>query len=116
MAYCGKSIKGKYLHTLTVVDINTRWFELEVLLNRSQHAVEEAVEARCQALPFPFLGMDSDNDSAFLNANPLRYCKVEKITFTRCRPYRKNDQAHVEQKNKSAYGSWWGKSTPPRRP
>ena len=45
------------------------------------------------------MGIDSDNDSAFLNHHPYRYCKQEKITFTRSRPYKKNDQAHVEQKN-----------------
>jgi len=53
-------------------------------------------------LPFPLLGIGSDNDSAFLNGNLIRYFKAQKITFTRCRPYKKNDQAHVEQKNWSA--------------
>ena len=50
-------------------------------------------------LPFPLLGLDSDNGSEFINDNLLRYCLTEQITFTRSRPYQKNDQAHVEQKN-----------------
>jgi len=102
VAHCGESTKGEYLHTLTAVDIDTRWCELSVLPNRGQQAVKEAVERMRGRLPFPLLGLDSDNDSAFLNGNLLRYCKDHKITFTRCRPYKKNDQAHVEQKNWSA--------------
>lgn len=50
-------------------------------------------------LPFPLLGIDSDNDSAFLNGHLVGYCDKEEIAFTRCRPYKKNDQAHIEQKN-----------------
>jgi len=61
--------------------------------------VFDALEEVRQRLPFPLLGIDSDNDSAFLNDQRLRYCQREQITFTRCRPYKKNDQAHVEQKN-----------------
>lgn len=54
-----------------------------------------------ERLPFPLLGIDSDNGSEFINGHLIRYCQTEKITFTRCRPYHKNDQAHVEQKNGS---------------
>jgi len=64
--------------------------------------VKEAVDRIKRRLPFPLLGIDSDNDSAFINANLLRYCQKEGITFTRSRPYKKNDQAHVEQKNWTA--------------
>lgn len=58
-----------------------------------------ALEAVRRRLPFPLLGIDSDNDSAFLNWGIKAYCDRNQITFTRCRPYKKNDQAHVEQKN-----------------
>ncbi len=102
VAHCGESTAGEYLHTLNTVDMTTRWCELEVLPNRSQESVEEAVGRIRQRLPFPLLGIDCDNDSAFINANLLRYCEKENITFTRCRPYTKNDQAHVEQKNWTA--------------
>lgn len=99
VAHCGESSKGEYLHTLSTVDVATRWCEVEVLPNRSQQAVKEAMDRIRKRLPFPLLGIDSDNDSAFINANLLRYCQEEGITFTRCRPYKKNDQAYVEQKN-----------------
>jgi len=102
VAHCGGTSKGEYLHTLTAVDIDTRWCELSVLPNRGQQAVKEAIEGMRKRLPFPLLGIDSEGDSAFLNGNLLRYCRAQEITFTRCRPYKKNDQAHVEQKNWSA--------------
>jgi hypothetical protein len=70
-----------------------------VLANRSQRQVSAAIKDMRRRLPFPLLGIDSDNDSAFINNNLYRYCQKEKITFTRSRPYKKNDQAHVEQKN-----------------
>jgi len=99
VAHCGETTRGEYLHTLTAVDIYTRWCELSVLPNWGQQAVKDAIDEMRSRLPFPLLGIDSDNDSAFLNGDLLRYCKDNKITFTRCRPYKKNDQAHVEQKN-----------------
>jgi hypothetical protein len=92
VAHCGTSTKGEYLHTLNVVDIATSWCEPVVIRNR---ALEE-VKGK---LPFPLLGIDSDNDSAFLNGHLLGWCKEGGVEFTRCRPYRKNDQAHIEQKN-----------------
>ena len=99
VAHCGDSTHGEYLNTLNVVDLATGWSECLVLANRSQRQVSAAIERLRQRLPFPLLGIDSDNDSAFINDNLYRYCQREKITFTRSRPYKKNDQAHVEQKN-----------------
>ncbi len=66
---------------------------------RSQETVFQAIHLMRQRLPFPLLGIDSDNGSEFINDLLYRYCLDEKITFTRSRPYKKNDQAHVEQKN-----------------
>ncbi|MEM1867422.1 MAG: transposase family protein [Thermofilaceae archaeon] len=102
VAHCGESAKGEYLHALTAMGVNTRWCELAVLPNRSQHAVGGAIDRIRERLPFSFLGLDSDNDSAFLNANLTRCCAAQKITFTRCRPYKKDDQAYVEETNWSA--------------
>ena len=99
VAHCGVSSQGEYLHTLTLTDIATGWTECLPLLNRSQRAVSEAIGRARTRLPFPLRGLDSDNGSEFINANLLRYCQQEQITFTRSRPYQKNDQAHVEQKN-----------------
>ena len=80
-------------------DIATGWTECEPVENKGQLAVFGALESVRKRLPFPLLGIDSDNDSEFINAHLLRYCEAERITFTRCRAYHKNDQAHVEQKN-----------------
>jgi hypothetical protein len=102
VAHCGVSTHGEYLNTLNVVDISTAWCECLILANRSQRQASAAIQRLRQRLPFPLLGIDSDNDSAFINDNLFRYCKAEKITFTRSRPHKKNDQAHVEQKNWTA--------------
>lgn len=99
VAHCGSSTDGEYLHTLVLTDIHTAWTECVALLNRSQQTVSDAIAQVRQTLPFPLLGLDSDNGSEFINDNLLRYCRQEQITFTRSRPYKKNDQAHVEQKN-----------------
>ena len=99
VAHCGDSAEGQYLQTLTAVDICTGWTECLALEQRNQKAVSAAVERLRQRLPFPLLGIDSDNDSAFINGTLIHYCRSQRITFTRSRPYRKNDQAHVEQKN-----------------
>jgi hypothetical protein len=108
VAHCGESTAGQFLNTLTCTDISTGWTDVTALPRRSQEAVSEAIHRMRQRLPFPLLGIDSDNGSEFTLAphasagvNDLlyRYCLDEKITFTRSRPYKKNDQAHVEQKN-----------------
>jgi hypothetical protein len=99
VAHCGESVEGSYLNTLSCVDIATGWMECLGLPNKTQQAVSQAVQVLRQQLPFPLLGLDSDNGSEFINATLYRYCLAEQITFTRSRPYRKNDQAHVEQKN-----------------
>ncbi len=101
-AHCGESAAGEYLHTLNAVDVATGWCEPEALPNRSQQAVKEALDRMRRRMPFPLLGIDSDNDTAFINHNLVRYCDREGITFTRSREYKKNDQAHVEQKNWTA--------------
>jgi hypothetical protein len=99
VAHCGNTTEGQYLNTLTCTDICTGWTEVTALRHRSQEAVSEAIHQMRQRLPFPLLGIDSDNGSEFINDLLYRYCLDEKISFTRSRPYQKNDQAHVEQKN-----------------
>lgn len=99
VAHCGETTAGQYLNTLTVVDISTGWTECLAVHHKTQHAVFEAILKLRQRLPFPLLGIDSDNGGEFINDILYRYCLKEQITFTRSRPYRKNDQAHVEQKN-----------------
>lgn len=99
VAHCGSTTEGQYLNTLTCTDLCTGWTDVTALLHRSQEAVSEAIQCMRQRLPFPLLGIDSDNGGEFINDLLYRYCLQEKITFTRSRPYQKNDQAHVEQKN-----------------
>jgi hypothetical protein len=99
VAHCGNTTEGQYLNTLTCTDLSTGWTDVTALPHRSQEAVSEAIHLMRQRLPFPLLGIDSDNGSEFINDLLYRYCLDEKITFTRSRPYKKNDQAHVEQKN-----------------
>jgi hypothetical protein len=99
VAHCGSTTEGQYLNTLTCTDICTGWTDVTALSHRSQETVFDAIRLMRQRLPFPLLGIDSDNGSEFINDLLYRYCLHEEITFTRSRPYKKNDQAHVEQKN-----------------
>jgi hypothetical protein len=99
VAHCGGSVEGQYINTLTCVDISTGWIECLAVHHRSQQAVFEAIQTMRTYLPFLLLGLDSDNGNEFINDLLYQYCLSEKITFTRSRPYQKNDQAHVEQKN-----------------
>jgi len=108
VAHCGESAMGPFLYTLTAVDVSTGWTECLAIPNKTQVAVSTAVKALRLRLPFPLLGIDSDNGSEFINGLLHRYCFDEKITFTRSRPYKKNDQAFVEQKNGSVVRSTVG--------
>lgn len=101
VAHCGSSAMGSFLNTLVLTDIATGWTECLALLRRSEADVLGALAQARQRLPFPLLGVDTDNGGEFINYEMLRYCRQEEITFTRCRPYKKNDQAHVEEKNNS---------------
>jgi hypothetical protein len=108
VAHCGRTVRGEFIHTLDLVDIYTGWNECVAILNRGQKAVVQALDRVRMRLPFPVLALDTDNGSEFLNAHLVRYCAAEQITFTRSRPYKKNDQAHVEQKNGAVVRRWIG--------
>ena len=99
VAHCGQRAEGAFLYTLVLTDVATGWTECLPLLHRGQHAVIHALDRARQLLPFPLLGLDTDNGGEFLNEELLAYCRREQITFTRGRAYRKNDQCFVEQKN-----------------
>jgi hypothetical protein len=99
VAHCGSSTHGTFLNTLTLTDIATGWTECFPLLYRSQEEVLQALSRVRHLLPFPLLGLDTDNGSEFLNSQLLEYCRREAITFTRGRAHKSNDQCHVEQKN-----------------
>ena len=99
VAHCGPSQEGSFLYTLTLTDIATGWTECLPLLNRNQEAVVSALKRARQLLPFPLLGLDTDNGVEFINMERLSYCEAEQLTFTRGRPQKSNDQCYVEQKN-----------------
>jgi hypothetical protein len=101
VAHCADSVRGEYAHTLTMTDVATGWTELTALRNRSQKTVLEAIRQVSARLPFRILGLDSDNGAEFINYPLKAYCEQNQITFTRCRPCKKNDQCHVENKNGS---------------
>lgn len=99
VAHCGESLMDTYINTLDAVDISTTWTEKQACLGKSEKVTIEAFEKMEQRFPFKILGLDSDNGSEFINWHFLRMTQRKKITFTRSRAYKKNDQAHIEQKN-----------------
>lgn len=101
VAHDGGLALGDFCQTLDLTDVCTGWTETEAVPNKAQVWVFEAIQRIRQRLPFPLRGLDSDNGSEFINGDLLRYCEQQRITFTRARPYRKNDNCYVEQKNYS---------------
>src|SRR6266567_904342 len=101
VAHSGPVTKGSFVQTLVLTDIATGWTECAPLLVREQRLLTEVLSEMRKLLPFALLGLDTDNDSVFMNETVRDYCLAASVEFTRCRPYRKNDQAWVEQKNGS---------------
>ena len=99
VAHCGGRLTGAFIHSLVATDVCSGWTEAVPLLVREQSVVVQGVGAIAQQLPVAMRGIDSDNDSAFLNETLTTYCQDRGIEFTRSRAYRKNDQAWIEQKN-----------------
>ena len=97
----GGNNSGDFIQSLNFVDIATCWDITAACINKAQVHVFEALRAIISRFPFIILGIDSDNGSEFINAIMLRYCAENEITFTRSRPYKKNDSCYVEQKNYS---------------
>ena len=90
---------GDFAQSLNFIDIATSWDETVACKNKAQVNVFEAIKTASERFPFEIAGIDSDNGSEFINAIMLRYCTENEITFTRSRPYKKNDSCYVEQKN-----------------
>ena len=99
VAHCGSLGDGEFVHSLNLTDIHTTWVETAAVLGKSQTAVQAALEELRHALPFRLCGIDSDNGSEFINQHLWDYCQAQEIQFTRGRPYKKDDNAHIEQKN-----------------
>ena len=99
--HCGGVAEGTFVHSLVLTDVASGWTECVALPAREQTLVIEGFAQVRAVLPFPLHGVNSDNDSAFINDTVVKFCQTHKLQFTRSRPYRKNDQAWVEQKNGS---------------
>ena len=99
VAHCGDSNGGEFIYSLNATDIATGWTETRAVLGKGQAGIIAALDdIRC-SLPFLLTGIDSDSGSEFINMQLVRWCNLHKIEFTRSRPYKKNDNAHIEQKN-----------------
>ena len=99
MSHSGNRAAGDFLYSLNLTDIYTGWVETRAVRGKGQRGVVAALDEIRQALPFPLYGIDSDNGSEFINAHLWQYCQRHQIQFTRGRPYKKDDNAHIEQKN-----------------
>lgn len=100
VAHCGDNAEGHFANTLDMTDIHTAWVERRCVLGKGQEPVQQAIDDIRWCLPFDLLGIDSDNGSEFINTHLLGYCETPpELQFTRGRPYKKDDNAHIEQKN-----------------
>jgi hypothetical protein len=99
VSHSGPWGEGDFLQSLNLTDIHTGWVESRAVLGKTQRTIRAAVAELRAALPFPLRGLDSDNGSEFINTCLFQYCQAHQIPFTRSRPYKKDDNAHVEQKN-----------------
>jgi len=97
--HCGSSTAGEFISSLSTLEISSGWWEAEAVMGRAQSRTFDALRRIRMRSPFDWLGIDSDNDQMFINGQLLRYCQQEQLEFTRSRPYRKNDNAYIEQKN-----------------
>ncbi len=99
VTHSGERADGEFAYTLNLTDIHTTWVESGAVLGKSQERVCAQLDALRQQLPFALAGIDSDNGTEFINAHLYRYCQTHRIQFTRGRPYKKDDNAHIEQKH-----------------
>ena len=99
VSHSGNSADGEFLHSLNMTDIHSTWVETRAVMGKGQSRALEAMQAIEQALPFQLRGIDPDNGSEFINSHLKAFCDRKAIQFTRGRPHKKDDGAHVEQKN-----------------
>ncbi len=102
VAHCGPTLKGEFARTLTMTDVVTGWIHLEAMRNNAHVHVRTALDLAVDKIPYQIQGLDCDNGSELINYDVLNWAANRQIFFTRARPYKKNDQAHVESKNNHA--------------
>jgi len=110
IAHCGESLLGQFAYTIDTVDIATGWTEQRAVWGKGEEEVLQQIQDIEDSLPFPLLGFDCDNGSEFLNWHLIRHFhqRNRPVQFTRSRPYHKDDNAHVEQKNWTHVRQWFG--------
>ena len=108
VAHCGDNLSGEFIYSLDMVEIATGWSEQIAVLGKSEAGIVKAIEEIKRNLPFELKGLDSDTGSEFVNWHMVKWCKENKLFFTRSRPYYKNDNAYVEQKNYTHIRKWLG--------
>ena len=110
VALCGGSLDDRHGWMFDAVDIQTTWNEMRALANRGEAAVLGQIRDVEARLPFELLGVDSDNGGEFINHHLVKHFaqRERPVGFTRARPYRKNDNAHIEQKNYTQVRLWFG--------
>lgn len=106
--HCGDRDSGEFNLTLTAVDVATGWVQLFALLNKAHKWTLDSLKLLPSILPFPLLGIDSDNGSEFINKDTVAWCDKNHIQFTRSRSYHKNDNCYVEQKNDTCVRQYVG--------
>lgn len=99
VSHCGSSASGEFISSLTYTDILSQWTESVATMGKAENRIKAGVEEIGERLPFPLRGIDPDNGGEFINWQLYRHCVARDIEFTRGRPYYKNDNAHIEQKN-----------------
>jgi len=99
VSHSGECASGEFVYSLNVTDIHTGWVETRAIMGKGEAGVVAALEDIRRGLPFPLRAIDSDNGSEFINYHLYRYCQKRRIQFTRGRAYKKDDNAHIEQKN-----------------
>ena len=108
VAHCGDNLSGEFIYSLDMVEVATGWSEQIAVMGKSEAGIVNAIEEIKQHLPFELKGLDSDTGSEFVNWHMVKWCKENKLFFTRSRPYYKNDNAYVEQKNYTHIRKWLG--------
>jgi len=99
VSHSGNAAAGEFIHSLNFTDIASTWVETRAVMGKGQRVVHQSLEEILEAVPFVVAGLDSDNGSEFINDHLVRFCRARRIQMTRSRPYKKDDNAHIEQKN-----------------
>ena len=99
VSHSGSCCSGEFLYSLNLTDIASTWTETRAVMGKGEEGILGKLEQMRRELPFKLVSIDSDNGSEFINHHLLRYCHRHELNFTRSRPYKKDDNAHIEQKN-----------------